>query len=144
MRSFAPQVWRVPTLEELSRSIEGVKASTKRTYVMDKLSCFVWLNLHNYYSIAWNYWLYDSDVMLLIRVSTHIQIHDVIHVSLFRMFCLHYSRTMRRHGSAIWVFIHDPWKALITLARLTGNAKRIFTPVREGTTIFWLFWFKIK
>ncbi len=107
-------------------------------------SCLVWLYLHNYYSIACYYWLYGYDVMLLIRVSTHIQIHDVIHVSLFRMFCLHYSRTMRNHGSAIWIFIHDPWEALITLARLTGNAKRIFTPAREGTTIFWLLWFKNK
>ena len=59
-------------------------------------------------------------------------------------FCLHYSSTMRSHGSAIWIFIHDPWEALITLARLTGNAKRIFTPAREGTTIFWLLWFKNK
>uniref|UniRef100_I1P6H0 Uncharacterized protein n=1 Tax=Oryza glaberrima TaxID=4538 RepID=I1P6H0_ORYGL len=49
MRSFAPQVWRVPMLE-LGRSIEGVKASTRRTCVMDKLCYFVLFYLPDYYS----------------------------------------------------------------------------------------------
>ncbi len=59
-------------------------------------------------------------------------------------FCLHYSSTMCSHGSAIWIFIHNPWEALITLARLIGNAKRIFTSAREGTTTFCLLRFKLK
>jgi hypothetical protein len=73
-------------LEELSRSIEGVKTSTRRTCVMYKL-CFLFdftypiiirkLTISNYVDLV---------SLLHIYVSLYVQVHDVIHVSLFRMF----------------------------------------------------------
>ncbi len=108
MHSFAPQVWRVPTLEELSRSIEGVKASTRRTFVMDKLCYFVWFHLSNYYP---KLPIINCVVLVLCYVFIFYFMFNFTTLFMFHSsesFCLHYSSTMRNHGSAIWIFIPDP------------------------------------
>uniref|UniRef100_I1NNC5 Uncharacterized protein n=1 Tax=Oryza glaberrima TaxID=4538 RepID=I1NNC5_ORYGL len=108
MRSFASQVWRVPMLEELSRIIEGVKASTRWTCVMDKLCYFIWFHLSNYYS---KLPIINCVILVLCYVFIFHFMFKFTTLFMFhysRSFCLHYSSTMRSHGSAIWIFIHDP------------------------------------
>ncbi len=136
---------RVPTLEELSRSIEGVKASTRRTCVMYKLCFFVWFHIPPI--IIRKLTITSCVDLVLCYIFTLHFMFKFMTLFMFHYsgyFCLHYSRTIRSHGSAIWVFINDPWEAMITLARLTGNTKRIFTPAWEGTTTFCLLRFKLK
>ncbi len=113
-------------LEELSWIIEEVKASTRWTCVMDKLCCFVGfiypIIIRSFLlSIVW-FWYYATysyfiscsssrrySYFILPEVFVYIiQVPCVVMGVQFEYFCLHYSSTMRSHGSAIWIFIHDP------------------------------------
>uniref|UniRef100_A0A0E0FBS5 Uncharacterized protein n=1 Tax=Oryza meridionalis TaxID=40149 RepID=A0A0E0FBS5_9ORYZ len=99
-------VWRVPTLE-LSRSIEEIKASTRWTCMMDKLCCFVSFIYPIIFrsfllSIVWVVLCYIFIFHFMFKFTTLFMFYSS------GCFCLHYSSTMRSHGSAIWIFIHDP------------------------------------
>ncbi len=113
-------------LEELSQIIEGVKASTRWTCVMDKLCYFVGFIYPNIIrsfllSIVW-FWYYATysyftscsssrrySCFILPEVFVYIiQVPCVVIGVQFEIFLFTYSSTMSSYGSAIWIFIHYP------------------------------------
>ena len=130
-------------LEELSQIVEGVKASTRWTCVMDKLCYFVGFIYPNIIrsfllSIVW-FWYYATYSYFTScsssqRYSCFILLEVFVYI--IQVPCV----VMGVQFGSLFMILEKRWSRLLGLPVML----RIFTYAREGTTTFCLLRFKLK